>query len=98
MSAPALSRRPRSAAPRPRRAAPPVLVRQVRNGGEESVHRGDVVEVDMTGRVVRAIGDPEVLGNLRSAVKPFGLVALLDAGGHRECCAASAGLPVMSGC
>src|SRR5258706_36651 len=53
MSAPALSRRPRSAAPRPRRAAPPVLVRQVRNGVEESLHRGDVVEVDMTGRVVR---------------------------------------------
>src|SRR5258706_12210049 len=84
MSAPALSRRPRGAAPRPRRAAPPVLVRQVRNGVEESVHRGDVVEVDMTGRVVRAIGDPEVLVNLRSAVKPFGLVALLEAGGQRE--------------
>jgi L-asparaginase II len=61
-----------------------VLVRQVRNGVEESVHRGDVVEVDMTGRVVRAIGDPEVLVNLRSAVKPFGLVALLEAGGQRE--------------
>jgi len=61
-----------------------VLVRQLRNGVEESVHRGDVVEVDMSGRIVRAIGDPEVLVNLRSAVKPFGLVALLEAGGQKE--------------
>ena len=28
-----------------RRNAPPVLVRQLRNGVEESAHRGDVVEV-----------------------------------------------------
>jgi L-asparaginase II len=51
---------------------------------EESAHRGDVVEVDLSGRVIRALGDPERLTNLRSAVKPFGLVALLEAGGERE--------------
>jgi len=61
-----------------------VLVRQLRNGVEESVHRGDVVEVDLHGRVVRALGDPDVVANLRSAVKPFGLIALLEAGGQRE--------------
>ncbi len=67
--------------PRPRRTAPPVLVRQVRNGVEESVHRGDVVEVDAGGRVIRALGDPDRLVNLRSCVKPLGLASLIEAGG-----------------
>jgi L-asparaginase II len=58
-----------------------VLVRQVRNGVVESVHRGDVVETDAGGRVLRVLGDPDRLVMLRSTVKPFGLSALLDAGG-----------------
>jgi L-asparaginase II len=66
---------------RTRRTAPPVLVRQVRSGVEESVHRGDIVEVDVEGQILRAIGDPEQLVNLRSCVKPFGLTALIEAGG-----------------
>jgi L-asparaginase II len=66
---------------RARRTAPPVLVRQVRNGIEESVHRGDVVEVDVTGRLLRGLGDPDHVANLRSCVKPFGLVSLIEAGG-----------------
>ena len=41
----------RTTATKPRRTAPPVLVRQVRNGVEESVHRGDIVEVDAAGRI-----------------------------------------------
>lgn len=64
-----------------RRSAPPVLVRQLRNGVEESVHRGDIVEVDVGGREIRVLGDPDHVVNLRSCVKPFGLVALLEAGG-----------------
>ena len=64
-----------------RRSAPPVLVRQMRNGVEESVHRGDIVEVDVGGREIRVLGDPDHVVNLRSCVKPFGLVALLEAGG-----------------
>ncbi len=73
------------AAARPARwTVPPVLVRQERNGVIESVHRGDIAEVDATGRTLLALGDPERLVNLRSAVKPFGLVALLRAGGQRE--------------
>jgi L-asparaginase II len=67
-----------------RRTAPPVLVRQVRGGVEESVHRGDIVEVDASGRMLRALGDPDHLVNLRSAVKPFGVLALLEAGGVGE--------------
>ncbi len=47
----------------------------------ESRHRGHIVEVDASGAVVRAVGDPDVVVNLRSAMKPFALVALLEAGG-----------------
>jgi L-asparaginase II len=64
-----------------RRSAPPILVRQTRNGIVESVHRGDVVEVDATGRIVRLLGDPDRVVTLRSCVKPFGLLALIEAGG-----------------
>jgi L-asparaginase II len=63
------------------RSVPPVLVRQLRNGIEESVHRGDVVEVDPAGRVIRQLGDPDRVVTLRSAVKPFGVLALIEAGG-----------------
>jgi L-asparaginase II len=75
---------PVKARPRARvrpRADTPVLVRQVRNGIEESVHRGDIVEVDANGRLLRQLGDPERVVTLRSTVKPFGLVALIEAGG-----------------
>jgi L-asparaginase II len=60
---------------------PPVLVRQVRGGITESEHRGHIVEVDAAGRIVRVAGDPDRLVTLRSTVKPFGLVALIEAGG-----------------
>src|SRR5262245_51048263 len=69
---------------RTRRMAPPVLVRQVRNGVEESVHRGDIVEVDVDGRLLRGLGDPDHVANLRSCVKPFGLTSLIEAGGIAE--------------
>ncbi len=63
---------------------PPVLVREIREGIVESVHRGDIVEADVTGRLLRVIGDPDRVAYLRSTVKPFGLLALLRAGGRRE--------------
>jgi L-asparaginase II len=50
----------------------------------ESVHRGDIVEVDAAGRMLHLLGDPDRIVNLRSAMKPFGLIALLRAGGRRE--------------
>jgi len=70
-------------APRPTEspATSPVLVRQVRGGVVESRHRGSVVEVGIDGSIRRLIGDPETVVNLRSAVKPFGLVSLVEAGG-----------------
>ncbi|HEX5823378.1 MAG TPA: asparaginase, partial [Candidatus Limnocylindrales bacterium] len=80
-SAAAPNPRDRASRSRVTRKASPVLVRQVRNGIEESVHRGDVVEVDPDGRLVRGLGDPERVVNLRSCVKPFGVVTLIEAGG-----------------
>jgi L-asparaginase II len=62
-------------------AAPPILVEQRRGEVVESRHRGHVVEVDGKGAVVRALGDTATIVNLRSAMKPFALVALLEAGG-----------------
>lgn len=78
---------PRNGRPRSRARAvvdTPILVRQVRNGIEESVHRGDIVEADADGRLIRALGDPERVVTLRSTVKPFGVVALIEAGGIEE--------------
>jgi L-asparaginase II len=53
----------------------------MRGGIEESVHRGDVVEADVDGSLIRGLGDPDRVANLRSCVKPFGVVALIEAGG-----------------
>ncbi len=50
----------------------------------ESVHRGHVVRVDVTGRVTHVAGDAEAEVTLRSCVKPFALVALAEAGGFRD--------------
>lgn len=69
------------AAPRRRPIVPPVLVRQLRGGISESEHRGHIVEVDAEGRITHVLGDPERLVTLRSTVKPFGAVALVEAGG-----------------
>lgn len=72
---------PKSRVGRSARTAPPILVRLLRNGIEESVHRGDIVEADVTGRILRQLGDAERVVTLRSTVKPFGAVALIEAGG-----------------
>jgi L-asparaginase II len=77
---------PRSGRPSTRagtkgRIVAPILARHVRNGIEESVHRGDIVETDAAGRIIRQLGDPERVVTLRSTVKPFGLLALIEAGG-----------------
>ncbi|HEY1168248.1 MAG TPA: asparaginase [Candidatus Limnocylindrales bacterium] len=76
---------------------PPVLVRQMRGGVVESRHRGSVVEVGIDGSVRRVLGDPDTIVNLRSAVKPFGLVALVEAGGVKEFDLLDAELAVMAG-
>jgi L-asparaginase II len=64
----------------PRGFAPPVLVDVRREGIVESRHRGHIVQVGADGRVERGLGDPGVLVTLRSAVKPFTLVAFIESG------------------
>jgi L-asparaginase II len=93
----------RAAAPRtpraaryPRTAPPPVLVEVQRGGFVESRHRGHVVQVDVAGRIERGIGDPQAVVSLRSAVKPFALVALLEAGVHEAFQLSDAELAVMA--
>ena len=76
---------------------PPVLVRQVRGAVVEARHRGSVVEVGVDGAVRRVLGDPDTLVNLRSAVKPFGLVALVEAGGVEKFELSDAELAIMAG-
>lgn len=97
------SRAPRDAAPerpappaRPRRV-PPVLARVERNGVIESVHRGHVVQAGVNGEPVRVAGDPDVVVTLRSAVKPFTLAALVDAGGVEAFSLSGAELALMTG-
>jgi L-asparaginase II len=50
----------------------------------ESRHRGHVVQVDIAGTIERAIGDPDVVVSLRSTVKPFALVTLVESGAADE--------------
>jgi len=92
---------PRPGKPATKRAAsikpPPILVRQVRGAVVESVHRGSIVQVDVDGTVRRLLGDPDVLVNLRSAVKPFGLVAFVEAGGVEAFDLSTAELAIMAG-
>jgi L-asparaginase II len=76
---------------------PPVLVRQIRGGVVESRHRGSIVQVAADGTVQRALGDPDLFVNLRSAVKPFGLVALIEAGGVEEFDLSQDELAIMAG-
>jgi L-asparaginase II len=76
---------------------PPVLVRQIRGDVVESRHRGSIVQMSTDGSVVRALGDPDLVVNLRSAVKPFGLVALVEAGGIEAFDLSLAELALMAG-
>jgi L-asparaginase II len=75
--------------------APPVLVEVHRGNTIESRHRGHVVQVDVSGRVVRAAGTPDVPVLLRSTVKPFALVALVESGAADALALTPAELAVM---
>ncbi len=76
--------------------AGPVLVRQVRGKLVESVHRGSIVEVTADGSMLHGLGDPDRLVNLRSCVKPFSLVALIEAGAIAAFELSSAEIAVMA--
>ncbi len=60
--------------------APPVLVELRRGPVVEARHRGHVVQVAIDGSVERAVGNPDEVRTIRSGVKPFTLVALIESG------------------
>jgi L-asparaginase II len=93
---PATGRSQGRAAKYPRNAAPPVLAEVRRGEVVESRHRGHVVQVGVDGRVERAIGDSDAVVSLRSAVKPFALVALLEAGADEPLRLSNGELAVMA--
>lgn len=57
-----------------------MLVEVHRGETIESRHRGHVVQIDAAGEVIRAAGMPGTAVMLRSTVKPFGVVALIESG------------------
>lgn len=54
------------------------LVEVTRGTEVESIHRGAVAVADPSGRVVAAIGNPELATFVRSAAKPFQALALFE--------------------
>jgi L-asparaginase II len=60
--------------------AGPPLVEVTRGEEVESLHRGVVVVVDGSGRVVKGIGESDFVTFLRSAAKPLQLIPLLESG------------------
>jgi L-asparaginase II len=62
----------------------------------EARHRGHIVQVGAGGRVEQGVGDPDVITSLRSAIKPFAVAALLEAGGAEQYHLTDAELAVMS--
>jgi L-asparaginase II len=77
--------------------APPVLVEVLRERVVESRHRGHVVQVDAVGDIARAIGDPTVVVAMRSTIKPFGVVALIESGAADELTLSREELAIMAG-
>lgn len=70
---------------------------EVRRAGiVESRHRGHVVQVDAAGQIERAVGDPDTPVTLRSAIKPFALIALLESGAAEEFQLSQAELAIMA--
>jgi L-asparaginase II len=88
--------RRRQTAPKPA-VAPPVLVEVLRERVVESRHRGHVVQVNSAGEVARAIGDPSVVVAMRSMIKPFGVVALIESGAADELTLSAEEVAIMAG-
>jgi L-asparaginase II len=61
-------------------STPPVLVELTRGGILESVHRGWVAVARADGSLVASCGGPERVTYLRSAMKPFQAVAMIETG------------------
>ena len=60
--------------------APPVLVRVTRGGLTESRHRGSIAVVDLSGNMVKSVGNPDEVIFLRSGAKPIQALPVLETG------------------
>jgi L-asparaginase II len=78
-----------------RGAAPPLLVEVRRGQTIESRHRGHIVQVDDRGKILHAVGAPSTEVMLRSTVKPFGVVALIESGAADDLALTPAELAIM---
>jgi L-asparaginase II len=67
-----------------------------RAGIVESRHRGHVVQVGERGEIERAVGDPDAPVTLRSAIKPFALVAMVASGAADEFRLSTSELAIMA--
>ena len=74
-----------------------MLVEVRRGGVVESRHRGHIVQVGTDGHVAYQVGDADVLVNLRSSVKPFTLIALIEGGAADAFALTPPELALMSG-
>ncbi len=52
-----------------------------RGGIVESLHQGAIAVVDPTGKLVRSVGDPNLVTYLRSTAKPFQALPFVELGG-----------------
>lgn len=87
----------RRSAARSSKILPPPVLAEVRRGEiVESRHRGHVAAVGAGGRLEQGIGDPDIEVTLRSAVKPFALVALVESGAADDLRLSNAELAVMA--
>lgn len=87
-------RRKRTA--RTRKGSPPPVLVEVRRGPTaESRHRGHIVHVSADGSVLRAVGAPGTEIMMRSTVKPFGVVALIESGAADELALTPSELAIM---
>lgn len=58
-----------------------ILLHYTRGGKVESLHRGDIAVVNVQGKIVDSVGNPELPMFWRSAAKPFQVLPFVDQGG-----------------
>ncbi|MFM9109179.1 MAG: asparaginase [Prochlorococcaceae cyanobacterium] len=73
---------------------PPLEVRLLRNGIQESIHRVHAVVCDQRGRVLMRAGDSQKLTFVRSALKPFQATAFVSSGAAERGNAGDRGLAI----
>ncbi len=61
-----------------------LLAHAVRGGVVDNIHLGSMTVVDLDGRVLASVGDPEKVAYIRSAGKPLQAIALVEAGGAEK--------------